>query len=615
MADSNVNRPSSSGQSSVNARDASQASSKPSKIDQSLDEIIASRKAGQISVAQKKKRENQAAAIDNFITQQKREANGPVDGAVVIQKKRVTQDLDEAVASGFSRHSVTTTENNVESHFKRRRLIDITDFSNRSAINFSSHGSGHMTAMFEPGEINGTDLISRWRQQNGGYIPRTIATLTRIRDSSRLESYLTGPIGEVSEEPVEEVEEGPQEWEIAQQEEREQDAREKREREQQQQLKALSAPAPAPLAEKKKKTRKNKSQRRRAREEREELERQAAAQAAASGSAKDAEMTNAPESEGGNGRTGQNPPSLEQLSFAAPAGAPSFSPASVCGNCNKRGHQLVKCPGPVDEDGFVSGCALHNTKEHGYDECPTLKGLPDSVHFGFLVDSRAGLPPIRSQRFNWVHLATFYPNMRPLRYPLTRSFSVKLSEEAIASYDFSQGASVFQLGSDPLTYSFDAVVRNYARLEETESPDWPLEAQVEDPAPARAAPAPATAIPFPIGITKITSYTDFSGATVREFDINCKTARMLPVEESCPVGPVGTVGMEASEPYYKPAGPAPSYMPLLGPRRDEFLANFLDYKPELEAAASARRFILGGTASQYSDESDESDSDSDSDLE
>ncbi|KAI1660587.1 hypothetical protein F4813DRAFT_350393 [Daldinia decipiens] len=189
----------------------------------------------------------------------------------------------------------------------------------------------------------------------------------------------------------------------------------------------------------------------------------------------------APESEGGNGRAGQNAPSQQDFTFQPPAGAPSFLPAVLCGNCKKPDHTLSRCPGPVDEDGFVSGCMLHNTKEHNYDECPMLYNLTIGVHFGLLVECRSGLPPIRSQEFNWVHLATHFQDKRLEAYPLTRSFSLKLSEEAIASYDFSEDASVFQLGSDPLTRSFDALIENHERLQKTKSPAEPLE--VEEDAP------------------------------------------------------------------------------------------------------------------------------------
>ena len=41
-----------------------------------------------------------------------------------------------------------------------------------------------------------------------------------------------------------------------------------------------------------------------------------------------------------------------------------------CGNCNEPGHELAKCPGPPDQDGFINGCPVCNTKEHIFDLCP-----------------------------------------------------------------------------------------------------------------------------------------------------------------------------------------------------------------------------------------------------
>ncbi|KAI2778191.1 hypothetical protein F4815DRAFT_501484 [Daldinia loculata] len=437
MADSNVNRPSRSEQSSANAPGAPQASSKPSKIDQSLDEIIASRKGGQISAVQKKKKNEIEAAVDG----------------VVVQKKRAVQALDNAPASGFSGRLVVATENEVERHFKHGRLLDMTDLNPNLAIKPPMS----MNAILGE-ELGINHLISMWKQQNGGHIPPTWVNFTRIRGGSRLQSRIQEPHGEVDDDLELEPELD--------------------EDEEQQQPKALTGPAPPVEEKKKKKMKMNSRQRKRARQEREELERQAA-HAAASGRVQDSEMGNAPESEGGHGRAGQNPPFQQQFTFRAPASAPSFPPAPVCGNCNKQGHILTRCPGPVDEDGFVSGCVLHNTKQHSCDECYILKTLQIGVHFELLVKCRSGLPPIRSEESNWVRLATRFQDRRLEAYPLTRSFSLKLSEEVIASYDFSEGASVFQLGSDPLTCSFDAMIKNYERLQKTESPSEQVEVEEE----------------------------------------------------------------------------------------------------------------------------------------
>ncbi|KAF3056361.1 hypothetical protein GL218_06429 [Daldinia childiae] len=437
MADSNVNRSSRSEQSSANARDAPESSSTPSKIDQSPDEIITSRKGkGQVSVAQKK-----------------REAEGPVDGAIVVQKKPAVQAPENAAASGFSRSLMVATEKEDDLGFKRelfRKLIGLNP-----DIKYSISESGYDQATPEE-KFMVNHLTSMWKQKNGGYIPPSLITVTRLRHGTSRQRFMQEDPGD--EDRVHEA------------------GQQQQQQQQQQQPKALTGPAPPADKKKKKKT---KGQRRRAREEREELERQAA-QATASGRVQDVEMENGPESEGGNGLAGQNPPSQKEFTFQTPAGAPSFPPASVCGNCNKQGHVLSACPGPVDKDGFVSGCVLHNTKKHSCDECYLLQTLSIGVHFELLVEGRSGLPPIRSQESSWVDLATHFQHRRLNTYPLTRSFSLKISEEAIASYDFSGDASVFQLGSDPLTCSFDALILHSERLSKTESPAAPLEVEEED---------------------------------------------------------------------------------------------------------------------------------------
>ncbi|KAI1646749.1 uncharacterized protein F4817DRAFT_339313 [Daldinia loculata] len=189
MADSNVNRPSRSEQSSANARDAPQASSKPSKIDQSLDEIIASRKGGQISAVQKKKKNN--------------EIEGAVDG-VVVQKKRAVQALDNAAASGFSGRLVVATDNEVERHFKRGRLVDMTDLNPNPALNFATTGHDYLTAKISEGEVMEKQLIPTWKQQNGGHIPPTLVNFTRIRKCSYYQNIIQDDAGEEDGVQVEE---------------------------------------------------------------------------------------------------------------------------------------------------------------------------------------------------------------------------------------------------------------------------------------------------------------------------------------------------------------------------------------------------------------------------
>ncbi|KAI2462822.1 hypothetical protein F4781DRAFT_418878 [Annulohypoxylon bovei var. microspora] len=40
-----------------------------------------------------------------------------------------------------------------------------------------------------------------------------------------------------------------------------------------------------------------------------------------------------------------------------------------CADCGKVGHHLCVCTGPVDGDGFIADCPIHNTTQHSFDQC------------------------------------------------------------------------------------------------------------------------------------------------------------------------------------------------------------------------------------------------------
>ncbi|KAK6954874.1 hypothetical protein Daesc_004846 [Daldinia eschscholtzii] len=92
----------------------------------------------------------------------------------------------------------------------------------------------------------------------------------------------------------------------------------------------------------------------------------------------------------------------------------------------------------------------------------------DYSHFHFLVESRAGLPAIRSDKWNWVDLAVQFQNRRLVAYPLTRAFSLRLTKEDIAAQVIDQGGQTELLRVDPLTCSYEALLQNKERLCKTE---------------------------------------------------------------------------------------------------------------------------------------------------
>ncbi|KAF3013482.1 hypothetical protein E8E14_004134 [Neopestalotiopsis sp. 37M] len=70
-------------------------------------------------------------------------------------------------------------------------------------------------------------------------------------------------------------------------------------------------------------------------------------------------------------------------------------PDSVCGNCQRSGHTVRDCVGPVDERGEIDGCPKCNKGggDHTYDDCPDRDAGED---FDLIYRYRQRKPPIRS---------------------------------------------------------------------------------------------------------------------------------------------------------------------------------------------------------------------------
>ncbi|KAI8963167.1 hypothetical protein F5Y11DRAFT_346851 [Daldinia sp. FL1419] len=344
-------------------------------------------------------------------------------------------------------------EPQVERHFKYSCLVDMTDRSQVPALNFATRGCSQMQAVFNEGSVLENTLVPAWRDQNGGAIPPTLVTMTRLRRSQRFLGERDVPTGDV--DGLDQLLGTPRGAPPS-----------------------ISAPSTAKSG--KKKARKNKAQRRRAREAREEALRRGQ---------QDVMNEDPPEEEDGDDQHGRIPPPRAGFDFRTPAGAPAFSTATAittCANCNKQGHVLRDCPGPVDADGFVSGCAVHNTKEHNYDDCDIAADFGTPLHFSFLVQSRCGLPPIRSQ-INWVDLADQEWDLKLDAYPLTRAFSLTVPAATIDGYRFGAPPRERQLGLDPLTWNYDAAGRNSEQLRRTEAVGLPM----QDPIPPQPPQLPA----------------------------------------------------------------------------------------------------------------------------
>ncbi|KAK8104167.1 uncharacterized protein PG998_011200 [Apiospora kogelbergensis] len=65
-----------------------------------------------------------------------------------------------------------------------------------------------------------------------------------------------------------------------------------------------------------------------------------------------------------------------------------------CGNCNREGHTIRDCVGPVDEGGRIDGCPKCNlARAHIYDDCPLRDSAED---FDYIYRFRQRKPPIKS---------------------------------------------------------------------------------------------------------------------------------------------------------------------------------------------------------------------------
>ncbi|KAI1480343.1 hypothetical protein F4774DRAFT_425121 [Daldinia eschscholtzii] len=409
MADSNANRSPRSEQPSANAPGRSEARLQAARPGQSQNQLVQSSGVGQVA-----------------------------------GRKRGSEVSDLDPTDGYSGRVVMTTQDQVQNHFRRGRLVDMTDLSQHPARNLVVPGRNHLTGVFTEGHVMENQLLPIWRQQNGGVIPETLVSLTRLRPGARLQAQLGEHVGtpdnaRLGLEPPE----------------------------------PARITAPQPPAEKQDKgKKKTRAERRRARREHERLERmaaQAASQRFSSHDGEDWRTDDFAESEGGDDYTGQNPPSQQEFNFELPAGAPSL-PAPTCANCKQPDHLLSRCPGPVNEEGVILGCVAHNVMDHTYDDCPQAAFHLDYSHFHFLVEARAGLPAVRSEKWNWVDLAVQFKNRELAAYPLTRAYSLQLTQEAIGAYNFNQGASAAQLGRDPLTCTLDALLQHQEHLRKTEHP-------------------------------------------------------------------------------------------------------------------------------------------------
>ncbi|KAI1409437.1 hypothetical protein F5Y13DRAFT_193189 [Hypoxylon sp. FL1857] len=339
---------------------------------------------------------------------------------------------DPSDTTSLPERVVLAPQTRVREKFKKNFLIDLEDLHPNEAANI------HVSGPSMHGHYKASEVLEVWKAQNGGVIPPTKMTLARLSKASRLAAQSPANIH------YRESFEGATDMGY---------------------LEPTAAPPPQrPAGEPAKKGKRKRNTRNGPRHPNNSHNPGAGPHnvAAAGGYAAtvDADEEDRLEVQDVGRPTG----------YAAPPSAGhSLAPSrSVCANCGKSDHSLDRCPGPVDGHGFLPGCVIHNTMDHGYDQCPRGSLLTTRQHFFHLVENRAGLPPVRTIR-SWPNLATG-PNARRLDdvYPLSRVTSLGLSRHAIDNYDFSESAPLNQLENDGQTNSFEAVSRNLDLLNMSE---------------------------------------------------------------------------------------------------------------------------------------------------
>ncbi|KAK8029027.1 hypothetical protein PG991_006083 [Apiospora marii] len=111
----------------------------------------------------------------------------------------------------------------------------------------------------------------------------------------------------------------------------------------------------------------------------------------------------------------------------------AFSSKDVtCANCQRSGHELRDCIGPVDDQGWLAGCPFHNTTQHLYHECNRRKSLTAERRANedqdFLLYYRQNKPPIKCT-IDWTKI---YNERHPLliALPWTPGFAREQSKKA-----------------------------------------------------------------------------------------------------------------------------------------------------------------------------------------
>lgn len=106
----------------------------------------------------------------------------------------------------------------------------------------------------------------------------------------------------------------------------------------------------------------------------------------------------------------------------------------ICANCNKPGHSLAICVGPVELEGDITGCPVCNTKEHNFDDC-RVPYPPGKTMFDILVGDRGNRPQLRT---NANIMALSASKGKRASYPWTKKFSVSQPNHVWNMFDYTR---------------------------------------------------------------------------------------------------------------------------------------------------------------------------------
>jgi hypothetical protein len=89
----------------------------------------------------------------------------------------------------------------------------------------------------------------------------------------------------------------------------------------------------------------------------------------------------------------------------------SGTEGSPCANCGRQDHRLARCVGPVNANGVIDGCPIHNTQWHDYSECWHINAHTEKSQDVWLFVNRIGIPQIAG---NYAPLPKRQGQMGPL---------------------------------------------------------------------------------------------------------------------------------------------------------------------------------------------------------